>query len=97
MCDVYFTMCKMCGTGLPVHLGDYSTDRDEVEVFCSEHLPNHDVRIFTLIEDDIEDNSIIYPKGFTMGIRYLTDNAKYHKNINHPNIGVAWEMKDRLL
>lgn len=50
MCDCYHARCKVCGRYLPVHLGDYNTKRNEIEVFCQEHLPNTDIKIFTLSE-----------------------------------------------
>lgn len=50
MCDCYHHACKVCGEPLPVHLNDYDTNREEVEVFCEKHLPDNDVVVFTLTE-----------------------------------------------
>lgn len=98
MCDCYSHKCKECDTKLPVHLGDYETERDEIEVFCQNHLPDKDVRIFTLTKkfefpdrypDDYEPNV-----GWQMGIRALTDNARKWKEYNHPNLASDVEVKD---
>jgi hypothetical protein len=101
MCDIYCGECKICGADLPVHLGDYDTKREEVEVFCSEHLPKKDVRVFTLLEDDVYEDLPYVPAvvchhiGWKMGIRYLTENARENKEKNYPNIGADWETEDR--
>jgi hypothetical protein len=34
MCDCYAEPCKGCGTPLPMHLGDFNTDRLEIHAFC---------------------------------------------------------------
>ena len=82
-----------------MHLGDYKTARNEVEVFCSEHLPDTDVSIFTTLEDDVYDDipyiptTILHHKGFRMGIRYLTENARSHADMNEPNIGSDFDIE----
>ena len=102
MCDVFVKGCVVCGKDLPVHLGDYSTGRKEVVVFCSEHIPEKDVSIFTLTEDDIYEDLpyiqrvVLFHKGFVMGMRYLTENAIKNKGKNHPNIGADWVVEERL-
>jgi len=99
MCDCYTTGCKICGVLLPVHLGDYMTKRGEIEVFCRQHLPIENVRIFrklgTKIHHDSTINSRKYKPGWMMGIRPLTENAIKHKNLNNPNIGADFEITDR--
>jgi hypothetical protein len=121
----------VCGEYLPVHLGDYMTGRKEIEVFCQDHLPDNNIKIFTLIQEyqnehvpknisdeekaaignevnKIRENTepdslesydtymrlrmkcVIYPIGWKMGIRYLTDNAKKHESANHPNVSADW-------
>ena len=69
MCDCYEAPCKVCGLPLPVHLADWNTKRDEIEVFCKGHIPKENVRIFTLIESGM----------------YNTHHANYpaHKNGQH--------------
>ena len=97
MCDCYEHACKICGELLPVHLGDYQTKRHEIEVFCRSHIPKSDVRIFTITEptvEEINNKKRRYKIGWKMGIRYLTENAKKNKEINHPNLGADWEIED---
>jgi len=114
MCDCYDEKCHEngCKEILPVHLGDYETDRNEIIVYCRDHLPLTDCRIFTLTEDEInkeykyyysEDGvlgrtfigeTLEFPKGWKMGIRSLTNNARENKDKNHPNIGADWEEVD---
>lgn len=93
MCDVYQHKCKECDTMLDIHLGNFSTEREEIEVFCQNHLPEEDVRIFTVTTPDQRDENIY--SGWKMGIRSLTDNARANKNINHPNIFSDWKIEDR--
>ena len=91
----------MCGKDIPMHLGDYATKRSEVECFCVDHLPDKDVRVFTLTEDDFYEDMpyipkvLIHPKGWKAGIRYLTENAKKNADMNEPNIGEEMDIEDR--
>lgn len=41
MCDVYETHCAWCGRKIPVHIGDFSTSRQAVRVFCWEKECQH--------------------------------------------------------
>jgi len=50
MCDCYLHKCKFCEEKLPVHLGNFETDRSEIEVFCEKHIPDHNVFIFTVVK-----------------------------------------------
>ena len=101
MCDMFITGCAICGAPLPIHLGDYETGRNEIEVFCLNHLPSHNVTVFTTTEDELDDNlpikkfAQLYPEGFCMGIRYLTVNAIENKEKNVPNIASDWEVEER--
>jgi hypothetical protein len=90
MCNCYDHQCKECDTYIPIHLEDYDTDPDEIEVFCHRHIPESNVRIFKLThkEDGL-------PKGFRIGIRSLTENAKKHEGGNHPNLVCAIRIKEK--
>ncbi len=35
MCDCYMHECENCGCGIAMHIGDYSTDRESVTVYCT--------------------------------------------------------------
>ena len=34
MCDCYYHKCEFCNKEIDVHIGDYSTSRDNVSVVC---------------------------------------------------------------
>lgn len=84
MCDIVDLPCKVCGKILPMHLGDYMTDRKEIEVYCDEHITKcSDQRVFFF-------KSYVDGVGMLMGIRDLTDNAKEHTELNFPNTAEEW-------
>lgn len=96
MCNIVNSPCKICGKDLPLHLGDYKTAPHEVECYCEEHIPDNNVRVFTLIEDDyFVVWKIDHPKGWKMGIRSLTDNAKECEECNYPNVYADYEIIPR--
>jgi hypothetical protein len=70
-----------------MHLEDFATGEDEVRVFCDEHLPTEDVRIW--FWRDEEDESFK-----PMGVRALTPNAANHKDGNHPNAELGSSLVD---
>jgi len=37
MCDIYTAECALCGTKIPMHLGEFQTKRDEIIVVCWKH------------------------------------------------------------
>ena len=80
---------KGCAKILPIHLGDYDTDPEEIEVFCEDHIPNINARVFILKEEDDE-----YKKGWKMAIRSLTKNAQKNRDMNHPNLAADWTEVD---
>lgn len=82
MCDCYYHKCKHCDTHLPMHLADFLTGQDEIEVVCKDCLekefdPQHP---FTIFRCKDEDDYV----GLMMVI-YLTENAKRNADGNHPN------------
>jgi len=97
MCDCYLHKCKFCEEKLPVHLGNFETDRSEIEVFCEKHIPDHNVFIFTVVKvfneiDGLSEEDKVYV-GWKMGIRPLTENAKCWllQRYNHPNLASDYE------
>jgi hypothetical protein len=84
MCDCYYHPCKACGLPLPVHLRDFDTGRDEIEVYCRKHIPrgDPDVRAWDIIgrrlQRDLHTTRI--------GIKALTDNARHSWDGNAPNL-----------
>jgi len=100
MCDCYYHKCKECDITLPVHLGDYDTEREEIEVFCKDHIPEYNVRVFTVkkVYEDEESNFSEKNKvsiGWKMGIRSLTENAKNNEKVNTPNLASEIDVEER--
>jgi len=83
MCDIYYAKCKGCDAQIDMHLEDFATARKEVEVFCGEHIPDKDVRVFEMTGPKGKYAS--FRKGTRIGVRSLTKNAKKHAQGNHPN------------
>ena len=74
MCDIYDAECPGCGAGTDMHLADYSTGRDEVEVFCHMCIPSARV-----------DGVVWMAEGARVFVRALTGNARANWRGNHPN------------
>ncbi len=81
MCNCYDHKCKECEAEIPIHLADFATDPEEIEVFCHRHIPKTDVRIFKLRKKECG-----FPRGSLIGIRSLTQNAKENEDGNEPNM-----------
>ncbi len=71
MCDCYNHQCadKNCKTDIDMHLSDFDTERNEIKVYCSSHIP---------IE---RNNGVLWkvPHGksnFKIFVECLTNNAK---------------------
>jgi len=79
MCDCYAEPCKVCGKLLPIHLGDFDTDRWEIIALCSDHL-----NTFPALKRVIWTGEGL---GDRIAICPLTKNAWEHRDVNHPNIG----------
>lgn len=82
MCDCYDHQCKYCDKRLPMHLADFLTGQDEIEVVCKDCLekessPQHPYIVFKCKDENDY-------KGLMMVI-YLTENAEIHSDGNHPN------------
>ena len=85
MCNCYSAQCEKCDKMLPMHLGDFDTGEDEIQVFCDAHIPEEDVRVFVMTEDE-SDLGDKFPQGYRIGIRALTENARQCADKNHPNL-----------
>lgn len=75
MCDCYYHKCKDCEKEIPIHLGDFVTRRDEIEVFCNDHIPDKDVRVFIMRKPEKDEIVGRFPKGYMIGIRDITEKA----------------------
>lgn len=84
MCDCYNHKCDApgCKVFVPMHLEDYSTQQDEIFVFCEAHM-NH-VKAYEYFDD--EDNT--WKKCYVIAI---TENALNHSEGNTPNAELKGE------
>jgi len=88
MCNILIINCKICETPIEIHLGDYETSAEEIEVFCKDHIPKENVVVWkSLAKRNRRGIQNLCDKNTHMkvGIRALTKNAKENKNSNHPN------------
>ena len=84
MCDIYNAVCQgKCGEEINMHLSDYNTDRNEIEVYCHNCIPDDrsDGVLWKYREDG---GKRVWKKVF---VRALTDNARNNADGNHPNMG----------
>ena len=81
MCDIYTAKCK-CGEKIEMHLADYDTAPDEVEVFCQKCMPNKwtDGTVWKYRDSNKERWQKVF-------VRALTKNAMGNGGGNHPNAG----------
>jgi len=82
MCDCYVHGCnhKTCSFEINMHLGDFETGRDEIEVFCGSHIPKERCNGVLWQYRQGKAKSKIF-------IKCLTLNAKKHWKANHKNGG----------
>jgi len=85
MCDIYIARCAGCGREIWMHLGDFLTNREEVETYCA--------RCFKKIPTEKLDRTIVWmgtedmePEEFILAaVVSLTENAWKRRFHNHPN------------
>jgi hypothetical protein len=78
MCDIYGAKCQGCGRYIDMHLADFATGRDEVDVWCSYCIPDDRNAGVVWLDDD----------GGRIFVKSLTENARSNWDGNHPN--AAW-------
>lgn len=74
MCDCYTAKCEDCSNELPVHIGDFSTYRDNVIVRCEDHPPTRNDLRWVKFLDVIDDDGI--PGDWYMACRKMDDVSK---------------------
>ena len=85
MCDCYTDKCRGCGKGIEMHLSDYDTGRNEIEVYCGKCLPKDlSDGVLWKYKDDMLAPPACHEWQFVF-VRALTDNAKSNADGNHPN------------
>lgn len=96
MCDCYAPKCESCEERIPVHIEDYDYPREDVQVFCSLHLPETAITIFTLIENEyIDEDDIEYPIGWKCGIRLQGGSIDAESVGVDPNVS-AWNISEHI-
>lgn len=79
MCDCYTDKCRGCGKEIEIHLSDYNTGRDEIEVYCGKCLPKD------LSEGKLWRYRNRGENWQMVFVKALTENAKDNEDGNHPN------------
>jgi hypothetical protein len=87
MCDCYLHQCKLCPTQVGIHLGDWATGRNEIEVLCSHHYKKvrKQSKPYTIFK---------CANGQRIAIIYLTKNAKLRRKENVPNMTCRCEPEE---
>lgn len=85
MCDCYSHKCQApkCKIELEMHLNDYDTGREEIEIYCEAHLPER-------LDDGVLWEVKLGRKFKKFFVRSLTRNAKKNSAGNHPNVSVPF-------
>ena len=83
LCDIYSDVCDVCGTIIPMHLGDFDTISAEIKVVCSVCMPTYKTRCKRYVTWHYEDND---GEGIVR-VYSLTGNAWKNRSMNHPNFG----------
>ena len=109
MCDIYTDYCANCKRPIPMHLGDFMTQRYEIQVFCWNcwSIVRHKYKDKRYVIWRIEDANEAIKKdmpdwyerqkefiGKFIVVVALTDNAWENRRINHPNLFLQMEMED---
>lgn len=79
MCDIYEAECPGCKKKIEMHLADYATGRDEVQVYCLECADKREVPVHS--------SNVLWrcDNGRLVLVVSLTPNAATSKHGNHPN------------
>ncbi len=89
MCDIYCAKCAKCDTEIEMHLGDFNTDPDEIDVFCGRHAVDGTIRRKRWVMW----SSPIFG---SITVVSLTDNAWENREGNHPNDGDVVKVRETL-
>ena len=71
MCNCYWQKCQLCNKKIPVHITDFLVAPEEVEVFCSQHLPEVDCFIWRVTKNIRDGKTILFRKGELLGFRSI--------------------------
>lgn len=89
MCDCYETKCEVkgCMEEIPVHIADFNFPRENVQVFCSKHLPKRKATIFEITKIYEWDRDNNYKVGWKCAIRLCRGEIEPKSVGVNPNIG----------
>ena len=98
MCDCYWPTCERCSTRIPLHIADFCMSREDISVFCPDHLPRRNVVVYEIVGEAFRPGSDwsddFYhdpPKGWRMGVRYKRrPPTGYGLQAAEPNIGTDY-------
>ena len=97
MCDCYTAKCNYgdltsdspvgsCTARVEMHLADFDTRRNEVQVYCEEHTPEKEDRKDGILWAYRDGEKQKWRHTF---VRALTENARKNAEGNHPNAGIT--------
>jgi len=71
MCDCFMPKCHLCETRLPLHISDFCTPRENVEVYCPQHVGKTHQFPGSVWEWECSEADFGMRKGSRMGILIL--------------------------
>jgi len=98
MCDCYWPTCERCSTSIPLHIADFCMPRENISVFCADHLPRRNVVVYEIVGESFQPGldlgNDFYrepPKGWRMGVRYKRrPPTGYGLQAAEPNVGTDY-------
>ena len=103
MCDTYLGKCQECERRIPIHIGNFALEREDVLAYCPKHLPSQNVLLETLVKDeDLEEEweektrDYVYlqlQKGETFGFQYKKQPKGEDIRWIHLNVGQDTEIR----
>ena len=98
MCDCYWPTCERCSTPVPLHIADFCMPREDISVFCADHMPRRNVVVYEVVGEAFQPGFNLGddfyhdpPKGWRMGVRYKRrPPTDYGLQAAEPNIGTDY-------
>jgi len=91
MCDCYEAECekKGCTEEIPIHIADYDFPREDVQAYCSKHLPKKKATLFEVIEEckNFKDKEV----GWKCAIRLCNGRIEPDSVGVYPNSGAKFK------
>lgn len=87
MCNIVDIKCACCNRVLDMHLEDYDTQPEEINVFCRKHIPKDISRgaLWEIDKSTWPNKKLPYKANELVFVEWLTDNAQSHYLGNCPN------------